>query len=204
MKKKSKGESARVSLDSKGKEKRDKNFPIVALGASAGGLEAFEQFFLKVPSDSGMAFVLISHLDPGHASMLTEILQRNTLMPVVEALDQLAVEPNHVYVIPPNRDMAIFHYALQLTIPERPRGQRMPIDIFLRSLAEEQGERAISVILSGTGTDGTLGLRAILGAEGASPLCRIHPRPDMTACLQAQSRADSPPMSCRLTKYPGN
>ncbi len=143
-------------------------FPIVGLGASAGGLEAFEQFFRHITPDSGMAFVLVSHLDPSHASILTEILQRNTALPVVEAQDQMKVEANCVYVIPPNRDMAIFHGVLQLSVPEQPRGQRMPIDAFLRSLAEDQGEQAIGIILSGTGTDGTLGLRAILGAGGVS------------------------------------
>jgi len=143
-------------------------FPIVGIGASAGGLEAFEQLFRKAPPDSGMAFVLVSHLDPSHASILTEILQRSTTMPVIEIQDQMKVTPNSVYVIPPNRDMAIFHGALQLSVPDQPRGQRMPIDAFLRSLAEDQGERAIGIILSGTGTDGTLGLRAILGAGGVS------------------------------------
>ncbi|MDO8292108.1 MAG: chemotaxis protein CheB [Gallionella sp.] len=143
-------------------------FSIVGIGASAGGLEAFEQFFRKVPADSGMAFVLVSHLDPSHASILTEILQRTTIMPVVEAQDQMKVAPNSVYAIPPNRDMAIFHGALQLSVPDQPRGLRMPIDAFLRSLAEDQGERAVGIILSGTGTDGTLGLRAILGAGGVS------------------------------------
>lgn len=144
----------------------DSNFPIVGLGASAGGLEAFEQFFRHVPADSGMAFVLVSHLDPSHASILTEILQRITTMPVVEAQDQLQTAPNCVYVIPPNRDMSIFHGALQLSIPTMPHGQRMPIDAFLRSLAEDMSEKAIGIVLSGTGTDGTLGLRAILGAGG--------------------------------------
>jgi two-component system CheB/CheR fusion protein len=144
----------------------DNNFPIVGLGASAGGLEAFEQFFRHAPADSGMAFVLVSHLDPSHASILTEILQRITTMPVLEAQDQMRVAPNYVYVIPPNRDMTIFHGALQLSIPEVPHGQRMPIDAFLRSLAEDQSEKAVGIILSGTGTDGTLGLRAILGAGG--------------------------------------
>ena len=115
-----------------------------------------------------MAFVLIPHLDPGHASMLTEILQRITTMPVVEAKDQMQVAPNNVYVIPPNRDMTIFHGVLQLSLPENPRGQRMLIDSFFRSLAEDQGERAICVILSGSGSDGTLGLRAIHGAGGVS------------------------------------
>jgi two-component system CheB/CheR fusion protein len=143
-------------------------FPIVGLGASAGGLEAFEHFFRNVPRDSGMAFVLVPHLDPGHASILTEILQRSTAMPVVEAQHSMSVAPNGVYVIPPNRDMAIFRGVIQLSVPELPRGHRMPIDAFLRSLAEDQGEKAIGVILSGTGTDGTMGLRSILGAGGVS------------------------------------
>ncbi|MEI6415273.1 MAG: chemotaxis protein CheB [Pseudomonadota bacterium] len=143
-------------------------FPIVGMGASAGGLEAFEQFFRQVRPDSGMAYVLVPHLDPGHASLLTEILQRSTSLPVVEAEDQVPVAPNHVYIIPPNRDMGIFHGALQLSLPELPRGQRMTIDAFFRSLAEDQGDRAIGIILSGTGTDGTLGLRAILGNGGFS------------------------------------
>ena len=141
-------------------------FPIVGIGASAGGLEAFEQFFHNISPNSGMAFVLVSHLDPDHASMLTEILQRSTTMPVVEALDQVQVLPNCVYAIPPNRDLSIFHGALHLSEPDMPRGQRMVIDAFLRSLAEDQGERAIGIVLSGTGTDGTLGLRAIQGAGG--------------------------------------
>ena len=144
------------------------DFPIVGLGASAGGLEAFEQFFRSVPSDPGAAFVLVSHLDPSHESILTEILQRITALPVVEAQDQLVVKADHIYVIPPNRDMTIFHGALQLSVPEAPRGQRMPIDAFFRSLAEDQGERAMGVVLSGTGSDGTLGLRAILGAGGVT------------------------------------
>lgn len=141
-------------------------FPIVAVGASAGGLEAFEQFFHKVPPECGMAFVLVSHLDPDHVSLLGEILQRSTAMPVVEATDQTRVLVNHVYVMPPNRDMAIFHGVLQLSVPNQPRGLRLPIDAFLRALAEDQGENAIGIILSGTGTDGTLGLRAIVGAGG--------------------------------------
>jgi two-component system CheB/CheR fusion protein len=142
------------------------SFPIVGIGASAGGLEAFEVFFRACPPDSGMAFVLVPHLDPGHVSLLTEILQRATAMPVVEALDQIAVAPNHVYVIPPNREMAILGGVLQLSLPELERGHRMLIDGFLRSLAEDQAERAIGIILSGTATDGTLGLRAILGGGG--------------------------------------
>ena len=141
-------------------------FRIVGIGASAGGLEAFEQFFRHTAPDCGMAFVLVPHLDPSHASLLAEILQRTTTMPVVEALDQMPVAANCVYVIPPNRDMAIFNGSLQLNLPEQPRGQRMPIDAFLRSLAEDCQENAVGIILSGTGTDGTLGCRAIIGAGG--------------------------------------
>lgn len=141
-------------------------FRIVGIGASAGGLEAFEQFFHYIPADCGMAFVLVSHLDPTHASLLVEILQRATTLPVSEAIDHIRVEPNHVYIIPPNRDMEIFHGELQLSIPTVARGQRLPIDHFLRSLAEDQAENAIAIILSGTGSDGTLGARAILGAGG--------------------------------------
>ncbi|HCI52543.1 MAG TPA: SAM-dependent methyltransferase [Gallionella sp.] len=143
-------------------------FNIVGLGASAGGLEAFEMFFHHMPADSGMAFVIVSHLDPGHASILTEILQRTTSMRVVEIEDQTKVEPDTVYVIPPNRDLAIFHGVLQLSVPGQPRGQRLPIDAFFRTLADDLGELAVGIILSGTGTDGTLGLRAILGAGGVS------------------------------------
>ncbi|TAK89889.1 MAG: PAS domain-containing protein [Burkholderiaceae bacterium] len=141
-------------------------FPIVALGASAGGLEAFEQFFSHLPADTGMAFVLVQHLDPNHPSILGEILQRCTSLPILEVQDQMKVVPNHVYVIPPNRDMVIFQGTLQLHLPDQPRGHRMPIDGFMRSLAEDQGEEAIGIILSGTGTDGTQGLRSILGAGG--------------------------------------
>jgi len=142
------------------------DFPIVGIGASAGGLEAFEAFFKACPADTGMAFVLVPHLDPDHHSLLTEILQRSTTMPVAQALDQIRVEPNRVYIIPPNRDMAILNGVLQLSLPDHARGQRLPIDGFLRSLAEDRVEQAIGIILSGTASDGTLGLRAILGAGG--------------------------------------
>jgi len=145
--------------------------PVVGIGASAGGLDAFEHFFRACPQDSGLAFVLIPHLDPEHESILTEILQRTTKMPVIEAVDQLRVAPNHVYVIAPNREMTIVGGVLRLSIPDQPRGQRMPIDGFFRSLAKDQAERAIGIILSGMGMDGTQGLRAIFGAGG---LCLVQ------------------------------
>lgn len=143
-----------------------KEQPIVGIGASAGGLEAFEHFFHLFPVDSGIAFILVPHLDPDHASMLADILGRVTKMPVTEAHDEMKVKPDHVYIIPPNRELSIFHGQIHLSIPDATKGQRMKIDLFFRSLAEEQGDKAIGIILSGTGTDGTLGLRAIQGSGG--------------------------------------
>src|SRR6516164_10963367 len=139
--------------------------PVVGVGASAGGLEAFTQMLRALPVDTGMAFVLVQHLAPTHASMLTEILSRATSMPVREAQDQMPVEPNHVYVIPPGTNMVISQGVLRLSPRTETRGQHRPIDPFFRSLAEDQGHKAIGVILSGTATDGTLGLETIK-AEG--------------------------------------
>ena len=141
-------------------------FPIVAIGASAGGLEAFESFFKKMPSDSGMAFILIQHLDPTHRSMLPELVAKFTAMQVYEITDGIEIIPNCVYVIPPDRDLGILHGALHLLEPPERRGLRHPIDAFFRSLALEQGDRAICIVLSGTGTEGTLGLRDIKAAGG--------------------------------------
>ena len=151
---------------SRQESKKEEAFPIVGIGASAGGLEAFEQFFTHVPLNIGMAFILVPHLDPSHASMMTELLRRVTKLEVNEAQDGVKVEPNHVYVIPPNKDMSIYHGIINLETPTKTHGLRMPIDSFFRSLAEDQGEMAIGIILSGTGTDGTLGIRAIHGAGG--------------------------------------
>ena len=140
-------------------------FPIVGIGASAGGLEAFTEILRALPPDTGMAFVVIQHLDPTHASMLTDILSRATPMPVTEVTDQMLVQPNHVYVIPPRVTMGITQGRLQLTPRGDSKGQHRPVDHFFRALAEDQGHRAIGVILSGSATDGTLGLEAIK-AEG--------------------------------------
>jgi two-component system CheB/CheR fusion protein len=136
-------------------------FHIVGIGGSAGALEAFEEFFRNMPSDSGMAFVLVSHLDPTHKGVMPELLQRVTPMKVLQVKDGMKIQPNHVYVIPPNKDMAIMHGKLQLLKPSLSRGIRMPIDFFFRHLADDQGEMAVGIILSGMGTDGTLGLKAI-------------------------------------------
>ncbi|WP_434735350.1 chemotaxis protein CheB [Accumulibacter sp.] len=143
------------------------DFPIVGIGASAGGLEALEQFLSHVPPASGLAHVVVQHLDPNHKGIMVELLQRATTLPVRQVTDRLTVEPNHVYVIPPNRDLSILHGVLHLLEPEAPRGLRLPIDFFLRALAADRQERAIGVILSGMGSDGTLGLRAIKENAGA-------------------------------------
>jgi two-component system CheB/CheR fusion protein len=141
-------------------------FPIVGIGASAGGLEALQVLFVNMPSDSGMAFVLIPHLDPSHASLLPELLKKYTQMPIFEAQDNMRIEPDRVFIIPRNKDMEILNGALKLSEPSQPHGLRLPINFFFRSLAREQGAGAIGVILSGTGTDGTLGLRDIKAESG--------------------------------------
>ena len=143
-------------------------FPIVGIGASAGGLAAFEAFFSGMPADAnpGMAFVLVQHLAPDHTSILTDLIRRYTRMQVFEVTDGMTVQPDCVYIIPPNHDMAFINGTLQLLEPAAPRGQRLPIDFFFRSLAQDQHERAIGIVLSGTGSDGTLGIRAIKGEGG--------------------------------------
>ena len=144
----------------------ERSFPIVGIGASAGGLEALEQFLRHVPKNSGMAYVIIQHLDPTHKGVMPELLQRATTMKVAQVRDRTPVRPDCVYVIPPNRDMTILHGVLHLFEPAAPRGLRLPIDLFLRSLAQDQQEHSIGVILSGMGSDGTLGLRAIKEKAG--------------------------------------
>ena len=142
------------------------DFPVVGIGASAGGLEAFEQFFNYMPPDTGMAFVLVSHLDPTHKSILSELIRSYTRMQVREVEDSMLVAPNTIYVIPPDRDMALMHGKLHLMEPSAPRGLRQPIDFFFRSLSQDKQEKAIAIVLSGTGTEGTLGLREVKGQGG--------------------------------------
>ena len=140
--------------------------PVVGLGGSAGALDSIKRFLAAMPADSGAAFVVIQHLAPAYSSMLTELLSQQTRMPVFEAHEGTPVEPNSVYVIPPNRFLGIRDGALYLAESVTERGIRMPIDFFARSLAEDRQERAILVLLSGAGSDGTLGVRAIRGAGG--------------------------------------
>jgi chemotaxis methyl-accepting protein methylase/signal transduction histidine kinase len=141
-------------------------FPIVGIGASAGGLDAFKKFFSAMPADSGAAFVLIQHLDPTRESLTAELVGTYTRMRVVQVEDGMPVEANRVYVIPPNAYLSIRERTLRLSAPTAPRSLRMAVDFFLRSLAEDQHENAIGVILSGTGTDGTLGLKEIKAGGG--------------------------------------
>jgi two-component system CheB/CheR fusion protein len=141
-------------------------FPIVGLGASAGGLEALEQFLNHVPAKSGLAFVIVQHLDPTRKGMLVELLQRSTAMPVVQIKDRMRLVPDHVYVIPPNKDLSLLHGTLHLMEPAEQRGLRLPINFFFRSLAADQKEQSVGVILSGMGSDGTGGLGAIKEVAG--------------------------------------
>src|SRR5262245_23995724 len=145
---------------------QNRTFPVVGIGASAGGLEAFRQLLEHLPTDTGMAFVLVQHLDPKRESILAELLSKATKMSVKEVKDGMRVEPDCVYVIPRNTNMAIENGALRLSPREAPPGPHHPIDHFLRSLAVEKRDRAIGVILSGTASDGTLGLEAIHSEGG--------------------------------------
>ncbi|MDZ8029474.1 MAG: chemotaxis protein CheB [Nostoc sp. DedQUE11] len=158
--------TAKASSSEETQEKPKELFPIVAMGASAGGLDAFTQLLRHLPTDTGMAFVLIQHLSPNQKSLLSEILSRTTQMPVHEVEDGMVVEPNHVYVIPPNAKMTISQGVLKLSPREKNRGHFMTVDAFFLSLAEERGSKAIAVVLSGGDADGARGLEVIKGAGG--------------------------------------
>lgn len=144
-----------------------KSFPIVGIGASAGGLKALELFFAGMPdTHPKMAFIVVQHLAPDHKSILTELIGRHTRMKVVEVEDGMLVRPDCAYIIPPNKDMAIINRTLQLLEPAAPRGQRLPIDFFFRSLADDCKERAVAIVLSGTGSDGASGIQTIKALGG--------------------------------------
>ncbi len=153
-------------LKGKSPDPDDFLFPIVGIGASAGGLEALELFLGNVPANSGMAYVVVQHLDPTHKGMLPELLQRVSKMKVSQVKGRMVVKPNNIYVIPPNKTMSILKGVLQLHKPVLTRGQRLPIDYFLKSLAEDRKELAVGLILSGMGSDGSLGMRAIKEKNG--------------------------------------
>ncbi len=144
-----------------------RRMPIIGVGASAGGLHALELFFGQVPAQSGAVYVVVQHLDPDKSSLLAELLQRVCALPVRQAEDQTRVQPDHVYVAPPGQELTLLHGTLHLLKPAAARGQNLPIDFFLRALALDQGPLAAGVILSGMGSDGTLGLRALKEKGGA-------------------------------------
>ena len=140
--------------------------PIVALGSSAGGLESLESFFKNAPADSGMAYIIITHLEPHHPSLLAEIISKSTAMETVQAENDMVVHKDEVFVIPPGKDMIIIDRTLHLFDRESSREPFLPIDHFLRSLAEEQKENAVANILSGNGSDGSFGIKAVHGELG--------------------------------------
>ena len=162
----SNNQTTEIDPEKKPDESIDEHFYVVGLGASAGGLETLEQFFKNMPPDSGMAYVVVVHLDPNHKTLLPELLARYTRMEVHLAEEGVAIEPNNVYIIPANRDITLNDGQLHLEEPLSPRGMRHTIDIFFRSLADDLADHAVAVILSGTGTDGTQGVKAIKEAGG--------------------------------------
>jgi len=166
MREKSKKPKSVISSKGKKSDSDSGKFPIVGIGASAGGLEALEQFLGNVPENSGMAYVVVQHLDPTQKGMLPELLQRISKMKVFQVKDRMTVKSNCVYVIPPNKSMSILNGVLHLFEPLEARGLRLPIDFFLRSLADDRNERSIGLILSGMGSDGSVGLRAIKEKNG--------------------------------------
>jgi two-component system CheB/CheR fusion protein len=143
-------------------------FPVVGIGASAGGLPALLQFFENMPQHTGMAFVVILHLSPKHKSSADHVLQRATQMPVVQVIKSVEIEPDHVYVIPPNKHLSMIDGFLSLSPQERPRGNHIAIDIFFRTLAEVHRERAVAIVMSGTGSDGAVGLTRIKEQGGVT------------------------------------
>jgi two-component system CheB/CheR fusion protein len=180
-------------------EQKRRRCPVVGIGASAGGLAASDAFFRAMAPVSGVAFVLIQHLDPTHESLTPELLRKCTTLPVVQVDCETQVEPNRVYVIAPNRYLSIGDGVLRLRTPREPRGTRMPIDLFFRSLAADQCERAVGIVLSGTGTDGALGLTEIKAAGGMTmaqdpetvqydgmPAARSRPAASITSFLSSR------------------
>ena len=156
---------AAISPSKKDASTKDKTF-IVGIGASAGGLEAIEAFFANMPCDSNLAFVIIQHLSPEHKSIMASLLEKYTTMNVMEIQDGMKVQSNCIYLNSPNKEIDILNSTFHLMTPTQTRAVRLPIDHFFRSLANDHGEKAICIILSGTGTDGTLGLKAVKGAGG--------------------------------------
>src|SRR5579863_7421734 len=153
--------SSRRPLPARGRPRGSGDFPIVGIGASAGGLDACRRLVDALPAGNGMAFVLVQHLDPTHESMMVDLLAGHTSMDVRQATDGMPIEPEHLYVIPPGAYLSVGNGVLHLSHPQTRHGARLPFDFLLHSLAAEYGARAICVVLSGTGADGSLGLKAV-------------------------------------------
>ena len=180
-----------------------RQFLIVAIGASAGGLEALEHFFKHMPSDAGMAFAVVQHLAPDHESALPQLLAKYTRMPVEQVRNNTKVAPDRVYIIPPNTTLTIKDGMLELAAPAEPRGQRTPIDSFFSSLAHDRGENAVCIMLSGTGTDGTRGLKTIKEC-GGMPLPSPWNPPNTTPSSAAQLQPAWLTMCCPWSRCPRN
>src|SRR5512133_3635143 len=154
---------------------RGQGLTIVGIGASAGGLAALQNFFTALPADTGMAFVVVTHLHPEHESHMAELLQKNTSMPTLQVTERTRVEANHVYVIPPNRNIQMTDTHLDVEEFDEPHGRRTPIDLFLRSMAASGHPDPVAIILSGGGTDGSVGVKAIKEVGG---LIMVQPPDD--------------------------
>jgi two-component system CheB/CheR fusion protein len=161
MNEKNKNKSKKGKID-----KPMKKFPVVGIGASAGGLDALKKFFKAMPPEPDMAFVLVQHLDPTHESTMADIMGRYSQLKVLQAKDGVKLAPNHLYIIPPNRDMGMMNGVIQLLKPSEPHGFRLPINFFLNNLAEDQKENSIAIIFSGYGNDGTMGIKSIKAVSG--------------------------------------
>jgi two-component system, chemotaxis family, CheB/CheR fusion protein len=181
--------------------RNSQKLPVVGIGASAGGLEAFKSFFAKMPPDAGMAYVLVPHLDPGHKSLMVEIIGRHTAMPVVQVEDRMKIEPNHIYIIPPDRNLVVENDELVTCEISKARGINLPVDVFFRSLAVGWKESAIGIILSGTMRDGAMGLKDIKEHGGWS-LPRTRKPPSRTACPKAPSTRVWSISSCPSKRCP--
>jgi two-component system CheB/CheR fusion protein len=186
-------------LVARGNPRDSSAFTLVGIGASAGGLEACRKFVEALPVDTGMAFLLVQHLDPTHESMMVDLLADHTSMNVRQAMDGMLIERDHLYVIPPGNYLAVGKGDLHLSKPLARQGARLPFDFLLHSMAEECGARAICVILSGTGADGSLGLKAV---KAASSSHRTPTRPATMACRAARSRPARWTLCLRRRRFP--
>jgi two-component system CheB/CheR fusion protein len=184
-------------MDSSGK-----SFPVVGIGASAGGLEAISELLAELPAKTGMGFLFVQHLSPRHQSFLADILSRKTTIAVETAADGTVVEPDHFYVIPPNSTLTIAGGVLRLRSREASERPHKPINRLFRSLATERGHRAVAVVLSGTGDDGARRLWSRSRLRAALPWRKNRPRPSLTVCQKARLQPVSSTLSYHRKSSP--